>query len=62
LTLAAAPDTLWLTLLNDCKPTSGTVFTILTFDTLQGQFADVEPNPSDWTVSYNTSDITVTAQ
>ncbi len=59
LTLTAAPDTLTLTLLNDYKPPSGTAFQILTFGSLQGEFADVEP--PGWSVSYDTNDVTATA-
>ncbi len=59
LTLPAAPDTLTLTLVDDYQPPSGTTFTILTFSSLQGQFADVQS--PDWSVSYDTDDITATA-
>ncbi len=62
LTLTTAPDTLTLTLLDDYHPASGTAFPFLTFGTLQGQFANVEPNPTSWSVTYNTNNITVTAQ
>ncbi len=59
LTLTAAPDTLTLTLLNDYQPPSGTAFKILTFGSLQGEFADVEP--PGWSVSYDTGYITANA-
>ncbi len=59
LTLTAAPDALTLTLVDDYQPPSGSTFNIVTFGSLQGQFADVEP--PDWSVSYNTDDITATA-
>jgi hypothetical protein len=61
LTLTAAPDTLDVNLEVGYQPPSGTAFQILTFGSRQGTFANVE-NPSEWSVSYNTNSVTVTAQ
>ncbi len=43
-------------------PDLGDTFEVMTFDSRVGQFATVNGNGQDYTVNYNTTDVTLVAE